>query len=67
MQQCTVVVLLHNKKELRSSCGVISWQVMEHPSKPYRIAGKGLRYRLRDMRRYWYYTDSVAKIHLITI
>jgi hypothetical protein len=36
-------VLLHNNKELRSSCGVISWQVMEHPSKPVRIAGRGLR------------------------
>ncbi|XP_023319732.1 uncharacterized protein LOC111694907 isoform X2 [Eurytemora carolleeae] len=38
------IAILHNNKEMRSSCGSISWQVMVHPGKPLKLQdGKGLR------------------------
>merc|ERR1719193_333725 len=39
------LTILHNKKKLRSSCGAVSWQVMEHVTKPVRMAdGMGIRF-----------------------
>jgi len=38
------LVILHNNGGLRSSCGSISWQVMDHASKPRKTpGGKGIR------------------------
>jgi len=38
------IAILHNNGELRSSCGSISWQVMQHAAKPYTLMdGRGVR------------------------